>query len=222
MSKNASSPVRCVLFDLDGTLADSAPDLAAALNALRLSQGLAALPFEQLRTYTSQGVRGLLYAGVGMTPEHPDYAASSSTVLNYYAAHIKVHTQLFEGVEGLLDTLDERQCTWGIITNKHSRYTVPLVQAIGLAERAACIISGDTTAHPKPAPDPLLHACALIGIAPEDCIYVGDDRRDIEAAHAAGMRAVACRWGYLGPNEDPANWGAEFIIDHPQALLDCI
>jgi N-acetyl-D-muramate 6-phosphate phosphatase len=214
-----TSAISCVLFDLDGTLADTAPDLAGALNALRMHRSLSPLPIQTLRPYTSQGVRGLLAAGMSITPDDPDYAAASTFVLEYYANHIAVETRLFEGISALLESLETQRLAWGIVTNKHTRYTQPLVRALGLETRAACVVSGDTAARPKPAPDPLLYAAEAIQVAPSACIYVGDDRRDIEAGRAAGMQTIAVAWGYLGTEAPITHWGADHIIQAPLELL---
>lgn len=212
--------IRAVLFDLDGTLADTAPDLGDALNRARADEGLPPAPLPQLRPYTSHGVRGLIRAGYGWTPEHPDYAALAERVLAHYSARICVDSRLFPGMEDLLQALESRGIAWGIVTNKHTRFTTPLVRAMQLDSRAASIVSGDTTPHAKPAPDPLLHAARECGVAPANCIYLGDDRRDITAARAAGMQAIAVTWGYHGSEDPIETWGADAIIDHPVKVMD--
>jgi N-acetyl-D-muramate 6-phosphate phosphatase len=213
-------PVRCILFDLDGTLADTAPDLGGALNRVRIEDGLPPLPLAMLRPLISQGVRGLLRAGYGISPETPAYEPLSARVLRHYSDNICVGTRLFDGMAELLATLEGRQISWGIVTNKHSRYTQPLVRAMQLDTRAACVVSGDTTPKAKPAPEPLLHAAGECGVAPDECLYLGDDERDIIAARAAGMRSIAVRWGYLGEDKPIDAWGADLLIDHPLELLD--
>lgn len=214
--------IRAVFFDLDGTLADTAPDLGAALNQVRIEEGLDPTPLARLRPHTSQGVRGLLRVGMDITPEHPDYARFAERMLAHYARDLCVATRLYDGIPELLDALEARDLLWGIITNKHSRYTTPLVDALNISMRACCIVSGDTAAKPKPAPDPLLHACALSDVAPAECLYVGDDLRDIQAGLAAGMGTVAVRWGYLGIEHPIENWGAAHIIDTAAEVLDCL
>lgn len=211
-----------VFFDLDGTLADTAPDLGDALNALRIEEGLPPVALAKLRPHTSQGVRGLLRAGMDMLPDHPAYPAFFERVLFHYERAICRHTQLFEGMPALLAELESRGIRWGIVTNKRARYTDPLVRALQLDARACCVVSGDTAARPKPAPDPLLHACAASGVGAADCLYVGDDRRDIEAGQAAGMRTIAVRWGYLGVDDPIESWGADHIVDIPAEVLDCL
>ena len=219
MTPMGTSRTRAVLFDLDGTLADSAPDLAAALNRMRDEQGLPHIAESATRPLTSSGARGLLKAGFGMDRTEPHYEEYKSRVLDYYSASLCVHTRLFPGTETLLAALESRGLPWGIVTNKASRFAVPLVAQLGLATRAACVVSGDTTAHAKPHPAPLLYAAAAINMAPGDCLYVGDDLRDVQAARAAGMRSVAVNYGYLGDGEGPAQWGADALIDLPEELL---
>lgn len=210
--------LRCVLFDLDGTLADSAPDLAAALNRVRADEGLASVDAHALRSHASSGARGLLHAGMQVTTDHPRYAELRESFLAHYAAGLADGTHLFDGVAAMLDALDGQTLRWGIVTNKAARYTDPVTRALGLATRAGVIVSGDTTAHTKPHPAPLLHAAQAIGIAPAHCVYVGDDLRDIEAGRAAGMRTLVARWGYMGFNGDPDLWPADGWLDTPGDL----
>lgn len=210
---------RAVLFDLDGTLADTAPDLGGALNRVRLKRGLDPMPLEKLRPHASAGARGLLGAGMGIAPGHPEFEVMRDEFLNFYEANLKLDSELFAGVSELLDALDAREIAWGIVTNKIARFTDPLVGLLGLTDRAACIIAGDTTAFTKPHPEPLLEAIRRIGVAPGSCLYVGDDERDIQAAHAAGMRGIIAAYGYLGSDNPPAAWGADGSIDHPMDAL---
>jgi 2-phosphoglycolate phosphatase len=214
--------IRCVLFDLDGTLVDTAPDLGAALNRTRIEDGLPALPLAQLRPVTSQGVRGLLREGYGIQPDNARYAALADRVLAHYAANICVHSALFAEMKELLARLDTNGIKWGVVTNKHTRFTTPLVAALGLTPRASSIVCGDTTARAKPAPEPLLHAAAESGLTPAQCVYLGDDERDIVAAKAAGMPSFAVRWGYIGTDKPIEAWGADHIIDQPLDLMDYI
>jgi len=213
-------PISAVLFDLDGTLADSAGDLAYALNRIRSERGLPPLPVEALRPHASAGARGLLGAGIGVTPEDADYRGLRDRFLEYYAAGLDQTTRLFDGIATLLDALDARALPWGIVTNKVERYTQPVVHALGLAPRAAAIVSGDTTAHPKPHPAPLLHAAALLNVDAARCVYVGDDLRDIIAGNAAGMATIVAEYGYLGEDECADGWPATGWIAEPLALLD--
>jgi len=216
---NPNTP-RAVLFDLDGTLADTAPDLAGAVNLLRTARGLAPTDYALLRPVASAGARGLIGAAFGITPQDDEYAALRDRFLENYANNIAVHSHLFDGVPALLEGLEKADIVWGIVTNKVMYLTEKLVPQIGLAH-AACIVCGDTTPHPKPHPAPLIEAAHRIGIAPEQCWYVGDDLRDIQAGHAAGMFTVAAGWGYCG--ETPAvAWGADLTIDSPAQLLDAI
>ncbi|MBI5333261.1 MAG: phosphoglycolate phosphatase [Burkholderiales bacterium] len=211
-----------VLFDLDGTLADTAPDLAGALNALRLQRGLAPLPVEALRPYASAGARGLLGAGLDLRPDHADYEAHRVAFLDLYEQMLDRDSRLFDGIEPLLSALEDRGIPWGVVTNKSQRFTPRVVAGLGLDRRASVVVSGDTTPHAKPHPAPLLHACAQIGVEPAAAIYVGDDLRDVQAARAAGMPAVAAAYGYLGEAGEVASWGADAVIQQPAALLDLI
>jgi N-acetyl-D-muramate 6-phosphate phosphatase len=208
---------RAILFDLDGTLADTAPDLAAAVNRLRTDRGLEPTAYELLRPTASAGARGMIGAAFGLQPEDDGFVELRDRFLTYYENAMDVHSSLFPGVETLLDGLADAGLAWGIVTNKAARFTEPLMPLIGL-DHAGCVISGDTTPHPKPHPAPLLEAARRLGIAPEDCWYVGDDLRDIQGGRAAGMVTVACQWGYCGETE-PVTWGADHLVDTPQALL---
>jgi phosphoglycolate phosphatase len=213
-------PVDAVLFDLDGTLADTAPDLAGALNRLRRDRGLGPLPVHALRPHASAGARGLIGAGLGVLPDAPEYPALRDAFLAHYEACLADTTELFAGVADLLDALEARGLRWGIVTNKAARFTVPVVAAVGLAARAGTVVSGDTTPNPKPHPDPLYHAARELGIPACRCVYVGDDLRDITAGNAAGMPTLVARWGYLGTGEPPERWPAAGGADHPLGLLD--
>ncbi len=213
-----SQPVQACLFDLDGTLADTAPDLAAALNHVRAQHGLEALPLEVLRPMASHGARGLLAVGMQVAVDDPRYPALKDAFLARYLAMIRVQTILFDGVNALIEHLHRAAIPWGIVTNKLSTYTNPLVAQLPWPHPPGCVVSGDTAAYPKPAPDPLLYAASQLQVAPEHCVYVGDDLRDIQSARAAGMRAIAAAYGYCGHTE-PRNWGADAIITHPLDLL---
>lgn len=210
-----------VLFDLDGTLADTAPDLAAAANLLRTQRGMPALALAELRPFASAGARGLIGKAFGFGPEHPEFETLKDEFLANYEAALCVHTVLFEGVAEMLDTLEARGLKWGIVTNKVERFTHPLVKALQLDTRAAAVVSGNTTAHAKPHPLPLLHAAALASAQPETCLYVGDDLRDIQAGQAAAMGTVAAAYGYCGMVE-VQDWHADHIIQHPLGLLDLL
>lgn len=207
-----------VLFDLDGTLADTAPDLCRTVNILLSEESRPQQPFFRLRPYTSGGVRGLLGEGFGIDAADPEYARLAARFLEIYAGRLCELSTLFDGIPALLDTLESHGIAWGIVTNKRSRFTDPLVEALGLGRRTLCVVSGDTTAEAKPSPLPILHACALLGQAPQRTLYVGDDRRDIIAGRAAGTLTAAVSYGYLGDSGPPDTWGADFIADHPADL----
>jgi 2-phosphoglycolate phosphatase len=211
-----------VFFDLDGTLADTAPDLAAAANRLVAEQGLPPVAYERLRPVASHGARGLIGAAFGKTPDHPDFPALRDTFLAYYEADIAVLTRLFDGVPELLSALDAEGIRWGVVTNKVTRFTTPLMSAIGLARRSAATVSGDTTPHAKPHPAPLLHAAAACGVDPARCAYVGDDLRDIQAGKAAGMTTVAAAYGYCGEGVPPEAWGADFLVTDASQLTELL
>jgi phosphoglycolate phosphatase len=211
--------IAAVLFDLDGTLADTAADLGHVLNLQRASRGLEEMPLERLRPVVSQGARGLLRVGFGLDPGQDGYEPMREEFMEIYARNLIRHTRLFDGMAELLDALEEQGLAWGIVTNKLARFTDPLVEALGLTSRAGCVISGDTCARAKPHPDPLLEAAGRVGVKASACIYVGDDERDIRAGRAAGMRAVAARYGYLGENGDPHAWEADAVIEQPLDLL---
>jgi 2-phosphoglycolate phosphatase len=212
-------PVSTVLFDLDGTLADSAGDLAIALNLVRGEDGLAPVPADTLRAYASSGARGLLLAGMGITPDHARYPALRESFLAHYADCLAETTRLFAGVEPLLAAIEDRGFKWGIVTNKFSRFTGPVVAALNLADRASVVVSGDSTPYAKPHPAPLLHAAASLRVPPEACVYVGDDLRDIEAGRAAGMPTIVAGYGYMGTGDDPDRWPATGWIASPLDLL---
>jgi len=212
---------KAVLFDLDGTLADTAPDLGGAVNVLRARRGLEPLPIDLLRPVASAGARGMLAVGLGKSPADADYEALRDEFLAEYESGLDRATRLFDGVRALLDELAARRVPWGIVTNKAMRFTAPVVASLSLGD-AAVVIAGDTTPHPKPHPAPLLAACERLGIAPAQAIYVGDDLRDVQAARAAGMPSVAAAYGYLGEDGDVAEWGADALIDAPIALLELL
>ena len=211
--------IKAVLFDLDGTLADTAPDLGYALNQQRIARGLSTIPLELIRTEASAGARGLLGLGFNIAPGDSDYPDMREEFLDLYAARLCHDTQLFPGVSELLDQLDARKLPWGIVTNKPARFAKPLIHLLGLSQRAACLISGGDTTHSKPHPEPLLAASHALAVAPDTCIYLGDDMRDVEASLAAGMEPVIARYGYLGNGHPPESWGARYLIDHPRELL---
>ncbi len=204
---------KAVLFDFDGTFADTAPDMAFAANLLRNARGMASLPLADYRPHVSRGGRGMIAVAFGKTPEDSEFTALRDEFLDVYEQNLCQHTVFFDGIEETVAELEQRRIAWGIVTNKAMRFTNPLMARLGLDARAHCVVSGDTTPHSKPHPAPLLHAAALLSVPANDCWYVGDDVRDIQAAHAAGMTSVAAGYGYLGET-DPASWEAAVLIDH--------
>lgn len=212
--------IQAVLFDLDGTFADTAPDLAAALNHVRFLHDLPALSLPTIRPQASHGSIGLLKLGFGVEADAPEFNGLREEFLAHYTAHICDHTSLFPGMAQLVDTLEQRGLPWGIVTNKPHRFTVPLMRELGYAERAACLISGDTCTRAKPHPDPLLKAAGIMGIPPANCLYLGDDLRDMEAAQAASMPCVIAGYGYIDAKADPDSWRADARIETPLELLN--
>lgn len=213
-------PVDAVLFDLDGTLADTASDLAEAVNRVRADRGLAPASVASMRAHASTGARGLLYAGMGVTSDDPDYPVLRDAFMLHYEACLDTTTQLFDGVTQLLDALKTRGFAWGIVTNKAARFALPVVAALKLDQRAGTVVCGDTTPHPKPHPEPLLAAARALGVAPARCVYVGDDLRDVQAGIAAGMPTLVARWGYIGVGEPHERWPATGGADAPLDVLD--
>jgi 2-phosphoglycolate phosphatase len=209
---------QAVLFDLDGTLADTAPDLAAAVNKMRHERGLEMVPLENLRPLASAGARGLIGGAFGIGPEHPEFAGMREEFLANYEADLCIETTLFQGIDAVLDELDARGVRWGIVTNKVGRLTDPLVALLGLDLRAGCVVSGDTTPHSKPHPAPLLHAARMLDLPPERIVYVGDDLRDVQAGFAAGMVTVAAAYGYCGNDIPPTRWHAQHVVQSPAEL----
>lgn len=214
--------VRAVLFDLDGTLIDSAPDLGAAADRMRLDRGLPSLPARDYRPMAGAGARGMLAVALGLTPEHPDFAVLREEFFANYERCMCDATCAFDGVAELIAHMRQRALTWGIVTNKSARFAEPLTRSMPLLANSAVLVSGDTTAHAKPHPEPLLEAARRIGIDPARCVYVGDDERDIIAGLAAGMGTVAATYGYLGRQADSARWGAHATIKSPLELLDLL
>jgi phosphoglycolate phosphatase len=210
--------LEAVLFDLDGTLADTAPDMARTVNAMRGKRGLAPVSVERLRPHVSQGARGMLIAAFQIGTDHPEFAAMREEFLDIYAGNLCVDTRLFPGMEALLELLEARAVGWGVVTNKFERLARPVLAGLGVEKRAAVIVGGDTCARPKPFPDPLLHAAATMGVEPRRTLYVGDDERDVQAARAAGMPVVVAGYGYLGAGAPPALWGADAVVESVEAL----
>lgn len=211
--------IRLILFDLDGTLVDTAEDLAAALNRCRMGRGLPPTPPQQVRAWTSHGARGLIKRSFGMEPSDDGYAQLRAEFLDHYERAVCVHSRLYEGVEQTLAAIEAADRLWGVVTNKPARFTGPLLRALGLEHRAACAVSGDTAARPKPDPAPILHALAQCGCEAGAAVYVGDDLRDVQAGRAAGVATVAAAYGYSAELEDVRSWQADLVIDRPQDLL---
>jgi phosphoglycolate phosphatase len=211
--------VQAVLFDLDGTLIDSAPDLAAAADAMRLARGLPSLPLAQYRPMAGAGARGLLAVAFGLTPEHADYGTLREEFFCNYERSLTQRTQIFDGVPELLEAFANQGLKWGVVTNKAERFTLPLTGSMALFATAGAIVSGDTTPHAKPHPAPLLEAARRMGVDASRCVYVGDDERDIVAGLAAGMATVAVTYGYLGAQADTTRWGANATINCVNELL---
>lgn len=214
----AGNAIDAVLFDLDGTLLDTAPDLAAALNALRESEGLTSIAFEDIRPHVSHGGAALVRLGFPRA-RAAEFGALHMRLLDFYRRDIPRATQFFPGLDAVLTELERMGKAWGVVTNKPGWLTQPLLAALGLTARTGCIVSGDSVAQRKPHPLPLLHAAMLIGRAPSRCLYVGDAERDVVAARAAGMRTLVAGYGYLGASDRPQDWQADGMIDHPQELL---
>lgn len=215
-------PVHAVLFDLDGTLVDSALDLGGAGNDLRERRGLPPLPLEVFRPLTGTGARGMLRVALGTTPEDADFETLKDEYLAIYATRLTRLTRVFDAMAPVLDALDAAALPWGIVTNKHSRFAEPVVAGTGLATRSRVLVCGDTTARAKPFPDPLLEAARRLAVDPAHCLYVGDDLRDIQAGQAAGMGTVAAAWGYLGDGEPIEAWGADHLARTPAGLLEAL
>jgi N-acetyl-D-muramate 6-phosphate phosphatase len=211
--------VAAVLFDLDGTLIDSAPDLGAAADKMRLDRGLPSLPLELYRPMAGAGARGMLGVAFGIAPDHPDYPQLREEFFTNYENCMTERTYAFTGIAELIAQLVERGLAWGVVTNKAARFTRPLTQGMDLFATARAVVAGDTTPHAKPHPAPLLEAARLLSLEPCHCVYVGDDERDVAAGRAAGMRTVAAGYGYLGSHADTKLWGADAHIHSPLELL---
>ena len=211
--------VAAVMFDLDGTLIDSAPDLGAAADKMRLDRGLASLPLDLYRPMAGAGARGMLGVAFGITPDHADYAELREEFFRNYESCMTQRTYAFTGIAELIAQLLQRGLSWGVVTNKATRFTRPLTQGMDLFSTARAVVAGDTTPHAKPHPAPLLEAARLLSLEPCHCIYVGDDERDVAAGRAAGMRTVAASYGYLGSQADTQLWGADAHIGSPLELL---
>lgn len=214
--------IDAVLFDLDGTLIDSAPDLGAAADQMRTDRGLLSLPLSQYRPMVGAGARGMIAIAFAVTPEDAGFEALKEEFLANYEQRLTRHTRVFDGVAELIERIGRAGLKWGVVTNKAARFTVPLTRAMPLFGTAQTIISGDTMPHAKPHPDPLFEAARQLDLPPERCVYVGDDERDMIAGRAAGMSTVAAAYGYLGGTADTKHWNADFTIPVPLALLNLL
>jgi phosphoglycolate phosphatase len=212
--------IRTVLFDLDGTLVDSAPDLAGATNEMLVARGLPEVPFERLRPMVGSGARGMMGVAFGVSPKEMSFPALRDEFFDRYEQRLLRATFPFDGVAEMLRSISDDGLSWGIVTNKSERFALPLTRGLGWEAQAAAVIGGDTTPHSKPHPAPLLEAARRAGVSPQECIYVGDDARDILAGRAAGMPTVAVRWGYLGDGEPIEAWGADIVVDAPSQLIE--
>ena len=215
-----TSNIRTVLFDHDGTLADTAPDLAHALNALLSEEKRATLPYETIRPEVSHGAGAMIRLGFQIAPGEPEFDRLRQRFLVLYAENLSRHTRLFEGVPALLHALQNNGINWGIVTNKPSFLTDPLVAQLKPVPAPACVVSGDTVTNRKPHPEPMLHACAAAGSRPDQCVYIGDAERDIQAGKQAGMKTLVALFGYIGENENPERWGADGMIRSPLDILE--
>lgn len=211
-----------ILLDLDGTLVDTAPDLSLALNMQRERHGMPPLPQEKIRPYASHGSIGLLSVGFGLTPQDAEFSAMREEYLDLYDQVFTHSPILFAGVAELLTAIESKGLRWGVVTNKPRRFTEPMLKAIHLDQRAACVISGDDASRAKPHPDTLLMACAQTAMEPSDCVYMGDAERDIQAGKSAGMHTVLALYGYIDATDKPHEWGADAVINEPMELLSLI
>lgn len=219
MNPTPETRYRAVLFDLDGTYADTAPDLAAAVNRMRIDRGMVPMGLAELRPMASHGARGLLGVGFGIEPSHADYPDMVAEFLHNYAQAICVHTRVYPGVDTLVRALDARGVPWGIVTNKVEALALRLLGELAPSPAPRVVVGGDTAPRPKPAPDPLWHAASVLGIPAQQCLYLGDDLRDMQAARAAGMGAAAVTYGYSA-GDDPSRWDADLILADAADLLD--
>jgi phosphoglycolate phosphatase len=213
---------KSVFFDLDGTLADTAPDLAAAANKMLIDRQMEPLPMQTMRHLASSGARGMIHAAFGIGHEDPRFEDFKEEFLSNYEQAIHVHTDLFPSMNDLLNLLDEHQVPWGIVTNKHERFTIPLVKSLGLDQRTNAIVSGDTTPFAKPHPAPILLAVSQKQVDATSAVYIGDDLRDVQAGKAAGMKTIAAAYGYCGDHQPPESWAADFIVYEPKDLTSIL
>lgn len=214
-----AATTRTILFDLDGTLLDTAPDLAAALNVVLQENRRQPLPYEHIRPVVSHGGMALIKLGFRINSSDPAFSKLRQRLLDVYRENISRHTRPFPGISELLEAIEQRGLNWGIVTNKPAWLTEPLLKDLGLFDRAACVVSGDTLDERKPHPAPMLHASELANSPPQQCVYIGDAERDIEAGNNAGMQTLVALFGYLQEGDDPRNWNASSMIEQPHDLL---
>jgi len=221
-SANYDSSIQGVLFDLDGTLADTAPDLANTLNTLLTENGLAPLPFDKIRPVVSHGATAILRLGFNHDLDDPQFESLRQRFLDIYRMNLVIETRLFPGMHELLNAIEQCGMKWGVVTNKPAYLTEPLISGLALQHRTACIVSGDSTGNRKPHPEPMLHACRQIDIPAQQCLYVGDAQRDIEAGRQAGMKTLIALFGYISASDDPWQWQADGMIRQPMEILEWI
>ncbi|WP_313548621.1 N-acetylmuramic acid 6-phosphate phosphatase MupP [Pseudomonas sp.] len=214
--------IKAVLFDMDGTLLDTAPDFIAVIQSMRADRGLPAVDEKIVRDVVSGGARAMVASAFEVDPLSDEFDPLRLDFLDRYQDHCAAHSHLFEGMEELLADLERARLTWGVVTNKPVRYAEPIMQALGLAKRSAVLVCPDHVTYSKPDPEPVLLACKQINIEPQAVIFVGDDRRDIESGRAAGTKTAAVRYGYIHPEDNPAHWGADLVVDHPLELRDAL
>lgn len=214
--------IKGILFDLDGTLLDTAPDMALALNIQRDAHGLKPLPYSEIRPFVSHGAIAMLKIGFDITPQDANFNAMREQYLHTYSENLAVKTDLFDGLKNFLQRLENTGIKWGIVTNKPAFLTTPLLRALNLDKRASTVISGDTIEPRKPNPAPLFAACKEAELIPSQCIYVGDAERDIAAGRAAGMKTVLANWGYITPDDDTALWEADISLEQPEDLYSLL
>ncbi len=214
-----NAAIKTVLFDLDGTLADTAPDLAFALNQVLMENGRAPLPFATIRPEVSHGGIALIRLGFRIEPKHPDFDPLRQRLVEIYRNNIARETRLFPGMADLLKYIEQNNMNWGVVTNKPGWLTEPLMEALGLSQRAACIVSGDTCANSKPHPEPVLHGCQLAGSEAQHCVYIGDAQRDIESGQRAGMHTIIALFGYIADNDEPEQWQADTLLETPEDIV---
>jgi 2-phosphoglycolate phosphatase len=210
--------LRAVLFDMDGTLLDSAPDFIAVSQAMREAHGLSPMDPQLIADVVSGGARAMVSAAFDYPTDSAEFETLRQEFLARYQQHCAVFTRPYDGIPQLLDDIEQARLRWGVVTNKPLRFAEPIMQQLGLAERSALLICPDHVKHSKPDPEPMLLACTMLGLQPEEILFVGDDLRDIESGRAAGTRTAAVSWGYIHPDDNPAHWGADVLVDHPDQL----